>query len=689
MWGRRRGFTYFEIAIVMALFFVFLAMGVGLARQSHGRPQSRTAAQVLAAFLSSQRELARASGQPVAVVWPGHPDATSLSLACEALQGWQQPHRVDRLDLSRDFPQTEMFVGRWNSLVNSFTDQRPLWGSRDDEWDPSQYLSSRPNDPALIFLPSGKVTARGCWRLADNYVLVVGKHLQASAGMLRAADNCFTVRISPNGWVDWDQQLLDGSLAAPGAGGSSLAQLPAATLSTQGPRLRSLRIDPDPAQLRLPAGVEALVSGDGFLSLTVEADCPSGQALFVAWSGPAGAFSSSLRRPMQWDPAAGLWRGEVHWRPPSTANNGDQFRLTCHVTDESGREAPQTVTSQVDLEVRDQKARMAFIEVAPAPDNSHLMQVVNEDGTGKRALISKLTSNGHAAPKASWSPDGTRLAYLSMDGGSMRLWTCNADGSASRCLDRQLPGQAVSLQGVHWSADGTWLAHVRALGTDRQQLFVVHPDGSGGQCLNTGSSSDSFVVHFVGSATNSNVVSRDNSVFSADGKYVATLVSSTLDRSTQTHIQCYPMPGSGATAVSVPTAGFGLCWNVVWNPVQPFLAFASSGGLKIYDVTTSTYFQVPPASNQYAAGPGCFSPEGRRYLFGRGNDLFMADLQPGYRLTVTPLLLHGQMMGWLDEDRITYWKSNPSDLWVHDLADGQEQNLTHQGSDAMFCGWTR
>lgn len=672
MWARR-GFTYLEMAVVMALFAIFLALGVGLARQAHGRPSSRSAAEVLCAFLRAQREHARAVGQPVAVVWPGQ-----LSSACEALEGWDNPHRIERLELAGDFPQTRMFMGRWNTLSSSFTDTRPLWGGRDDDWDPGQY----PRERALIFLPSGKVTARGCPRLQDNYLLVVGKNLGAEADVLLSGENAFTVRVSPAGWCDWSHGLVDGNLAAAG-GSAPLSNLGPFTSASGGPVLRGLTLRPDPTRLNLPPGIDALVDANGFLSLTMEADCPSGQTLYCQWTG-LGAFSSTDRRPMNWDPAARRWRCETHWRPPDAAGNGARYQLTCHVTDESGREAPQTLTSQVNLEVRDEKARMAFINVAAAPDNSHLMQIVNEDGTGKRELLTRVITAPGEAPKASWSPDGTRLAYLSQGG----LWTCNGDGSAPRRLDQALPGTAVALQGAHWSPDGTWLAHVRRLAPDRQQVCLVHPDGSGYQNLNSGSSSDSFVVYFTGSGSNSNVVSRDNSVFSGDGKWLATIVSSTLDRSTQTHIQCYALPGSGASPVSIPLDNFS--WSVVFNPEQPWLAFSSGGGLKIYDLAAGQFFAVPPAQDQYAGGPGCFSPDGNRYLFGRGADLFVAELDgTAHTVEVTPLQVSGQMMGWLDDERFTYWRENPSDMLVRDRQDGSEQNLTNQGSDAMFCGWSK
>lgn len=674
-------FTYLEMLLVVALAGLFLVLSVGLARSTHSRPRNRALAQVVAAFLTAQRERARCSGQPVAVVWPGGASGAALSNSCEVFEGWHEPRRVEVLDLRGEFPQSQMFVGRWQTASLTFDQQRPLWGGAgaEEDWDPAAYLPARSQDPALVFLPSGKVTARGLWRLNSSFVIVVGEGLQASADRLQAGRQCATLRISPSGWVDSIGQLWDGQLASPGSAGQAVATAASPPPSGGGPRLLEVLIQPDPSRLRLPVGSDALVSADGFLSLEVRAESPSGQSLMLHWTDSSqrpGAFSSSERRPMHFDTAARRWVGQIHWRPPDQASHGEHFQLLCHVTDEFGREAPRGLVGQVDLQTSNQKARMAFVEVAAAANNEHRLQVVYEDGTGKRELPTRVVTNGAEPPKASWSPDGSRMAYLSRQGGSTRLWTCNADGSGSRSLDASLPGEAVAKDGVHWSPDGTWLAHIRALPSGRHQVFLVHPDGSGALNLNAGSSDDAFVEHIAGSTVNGNMVSRDNSVFSSDGKYLATLQSA--------HIQLYAMPGSGATPRSVP--GWG--WHVVWNPVQPWLAFGSQS-LKIYDVENSRFFDVPPSP--YAAGPGCFSPDGHRYLYGRGGDLFLADINGAtHQVSTRGLNITGQMMGWLDEQRFTCCKFAPEqpDLWVYDLGDGSQQNLTHQGIDLMFCGWS-
>lgn len=641
------------MSLVMALCLLFMVLGLGLGRASHGRPQSRSATQVLAAFLQAQRELAHSSGQPVGVVWPA-----SLSQGCQALQGWEHPRRVDQLELAREFPGFAMFVGAWN---DEFVDQRPLWGNQDDSLDPAAWAAGR---PALIFLPSGKVTASGVLRWRDSYRVAVGQRLTVEGDRLRAGQNCLDLRISPSGWADWAADL---PLSPDGAPSSATAlSLPAS--SRQAPQLMAVHIVPDPSKLDLPTGVQALVQAENFLSLTVEANTTTGQTLYCRWSGTGGSFSHQQRQPMQWEAAQQRWRSQTQWRPPDTAAHGSRFQLECHVTDEWGREAPSTLTSQVNLEVRDSKARLAFIEVGGAYKR---MQVVHEDGTGKRELGPPLETSEVA--KASWSPDGTSLAYVSQG----KLYTCNAEGGARLQVDSGLPGQAVGLQGAYWNGDGTWIAHIRDLG-GRSQVFLTRPDGSGAQNLNSTSSSDSFVRDVGDNGQNSDVCTRDNSVFAADGKYLATL------RDGLVHL--YPMPGSGADERDLPQSSGA--WSVVWNPIHPWVAFSGSGQVRVYDLDSDSYFSSPNLGS--TAGPGCFSPDGNRYFFGSGANMFMAQLHADHTLSSQFTgLSGGQVLGWLDDERYTYWKQSPSDLWLRDTSGNQAQNLTNEASDVMFCGWTR
>jgi len=80
--------------------------------------------------------------------------------------------------------------------------------------------------------------------------------------------------------------------------------------------------------------------------------------------------------------------------------------------------------------------------------------------------------------RASWSPDGTQLAYDSWHFGErdFDIWVMNADGSGKR----QLTTSPLRDVLPSWSPDGRWIAftckRARSLTED---VWLIHPDGSG------------------------------------------------------------------------------------------------------------------------------------------------------------------------------------------------------------------
>jgi dipeptidyl aminopeptidase/acylaminoacyl peptidase len=83
----------------------------------------------------------------------------------------------------------------------------------------------------------------------------------------------------------------------------------------------------------------------------------------------------------------------------------------------------------------------------------------------------------------SFSPDGTRIAFVSDLSGSPQVWTVAATGG--------WPDQVTALddqvRAVSWSPEGTWLAcSVAPGGGMNQQVYLVRPDGTGLRRLTQG-----------------------------------------------------------------------------------------------------------------------------------------------------------------------------------------------------------
>jgi Tol biopolymer transport system component len=86
----------------------------------------------------------------------------------------------------------------------------------------------------------------------------------------------------------------------------------------------------------------------------------------------------------------------------------------------------------------------------------------------------------------SWSPDGTSVAFAAQIRGEDELVIAAADGSSVRTLHDRLHGVVSQVWQPTYAPDGQWLAFAGSrTGVAFEQLFVVHPDGTGLQPLET------------------------------------------------------------------------------------------------------------------------------------------------------------------------------------------------------------
>ena len=124
--------------------------------------------------------------------------------------------------------------------------------------------------------------------------------------------------------------------------------------------------------------------------------------------------------------------------------------------------------------------RIAFLSDR---DGNFEVYVMNADGSGQTRLTT--SPNFDAGP--TWSPDGTRLAYNSNDGScppspdpctgaGFEVYVMHADGSGQTRLTHN-PGNDIS---ASWSPDGTRIAFFsRRDPTSQADIYVMRSDGSG------------------------------------------------------------------------------------------------------------------------------------------------------------------------------------------------------------------
>ena len=149
--------------------------------------------------------------------------------------------------------------------------------------------------------------------------------------------------------------------------------------------------------------------------------------------------------------------------------------------------------------------------------------------------IRQLTIRGGGFP--TWSPDRTRIAFMSRRGGSGDLYIVAADGSSP---PEHLTGSGRTLIPVSWSPDGI-LAYYEIGDVRQRDLWII--DVKNG----------SEPVPFVESPAN-----ELSPVFSRDGRYIAYVSNETGQN--EIYVRPYPPPGP-VTAVSIDGGT-----EPVWSP---------------------------------------------------------------------------------------------------------------------------
>ncbi len=107
-------------------------------------------------------------------------------------------------------------------------------------------------------------------------------------------------------------------------------------------------------------------------------------------------------------------------------------------------------------------------------ENGPFLEIVSTDGSGLHGV--DLPSNVYCVADASWSPNGSQLAFdafsLSGSSGSNNIWTVNADGTGAVEL--------AAGQNPSWSPDGSQIAYFNA---DDGQIYSVPSNGGQPQRL--------------------------------------------------------------------------------------------------------------------------------------------------------------------------------------------------------------
>jgi Tol biopolymer transport system component len=126
--------------------------------------------------------------------------------------------------------------------------------------------------------------------------------------------------------------------------------------------------------------------------------------------------------------------------------------------------------------VAGKNGRIAFVRQTPS--NSPLYErdiwTMNPDGSDQR----QLTTAAEWDILPDWSPDASKIAFVSLREAGFNIWVMNADGTGQRRLTQD----AVFNYSPSWSAAGDQIAYTRDrwVGANRySDLLVMNADGSG------------------------------------------------------------------------------------------------------------------------------------------------------------------------------------------------------------------
>jgi Tol biopolymer transport system component len=251
-----------------------------------------------------------------------------------------------------------------------------------------------------------------------------------------------------------------------------------------------------------------------------------------------------------------------------------------------------------------------------SPDGSGPTQIerMNRDGTGRIPLTGTNANNDRPA----WSPDGSRIAFVSSRDGNNEIYVMNADGSGQT----RLTNNSISDVDPVWSPDGSRIAFVTEVfsGTLLSNIHVMNADGTGQMALTTSNDdhdpvwspdssriafasgrtgNDEIFVMFANGSSQLNVTNNpaldEQPAWSPNGAQIAFVTN----RDGTEEIYRMNVNGSSQTRV---TNHFAEDTDLAWSPDGTQIAFTDDGS-GVFVVTLSNNAVTPLATQGNEGAP--------------------------------------------------------------------------------------
>jgi Tol biopolymer transport system component len=131
-------------------------------------------------------------------------------------------------------------------------------------------------------------------------------------------------------------------------------------------------------------------------------------------------------------------------------------------------------------------SRIAFVSNRDGNDEIYVMDTADNNSNNDADVQTNLTDTAGPDFDPAWSPDGTKIAFVSSrDGDNFEIFVMDADGSDPVNLTNNAASDFVPA----WSPDGSKIAFARSL-DGNPDLYVMNADGSGLKRLTKGAADD-------------------------------------------------------------------------------------------------------------------------------------------------------------------------------------------------------